>query len=107
MDTTLIQYNKQINSKKQKKNIIKQFYPVNSVEQKKPYVFTNYIPNITNKFNNRSRKYDLQPISSDRREVSSFLVNNKGKLDKLYKSGIYQINCKDCNAVYLGQTGRS
>jgi hypothetical protein len=86
---------------------MKYFYPVNSFEQKKSYVFTNYIPNVTSKINNRLRKYDLQPISSNKRDLSSFLVNNKERRDKLFKSGIYQINCKDCNAIYLGQTGRS
>jgi predicted GIY-YIG superfamily endonuclease len=35
------------------------------------------------------------------------LVNNKTKIPQLNQSGVYKINCKDCEAVYIGQTGRS
>ena len=35
------------------------------------------------------------------------LVNNKDKVNKLDRSGVYRINCKDCSAVYIGQSGRS
>lgn len=34
------------------------------------------------------------------------LNNSKDKTDESNNSGIYRINCKDCNAAYIGQTGR-
>ena len=33
--------------------------------------------------------------------------NNKDKTDNFSKSGIYYINCNECNAVYYDQTGRN
>src|SRR5436190_22769494 len=35
------------------------------------------------------------------------LSNNKKKLQKLEQNGIYKINCCDCDAIYIGQCGRS
>ena len=35
------------------------------------------------------------------------LSNNKKKLQKLEQNGIYKINCFDCDAIYIGQCGRS
>ena len=28
-------------------------------------------------------------------------------IDKYNKTGIYKLNCSDCNSFYIGQTGRS
>ena len=39
--------------------------------------------------------------------IGKILTNNKDKTDKFSKSGIYCINCNECNAVYYGQTGRN
>lgn len=38
--------------------------------------------------------------------MSNILVNNKDKVNKTRKSGVYQISCKYYNAVYISQTGR-
>ena len=35
------------------------------------------------------------------------LVINKTKIPQPNQSGVYEINCEDCEAVYIGQTGRS
>ena len=32
------------------------------------------------------------------------LINNKEKVDGLQKSGVYQLTCNDCDAIYIGQT---
>ena len=33
--------------------------------------------------------------------------NNLDKIEDIKKSGIYSINCSDCNKVYIGQTKRN
>ena len=36
------------------------------------------------------------------------MVNNKiDKIDKMSRSGVYELTCGDCDAFYIGQTGRS
>jgi hypothetical protein len=38
--------------------------------------------------------------------LQSLLGNPKDKVNRNEKSGIYEINCKDCNQKYIGQTKR-
>jgi hypothetical protein len=38
--------------------------------------------------------------------LQSLLGNPKDKVNRNEKSGIYEINCKDCNKKYIGQTKR-
>src|SRR5436190_22438206 len=39
--------------------------------------------------------------------VRNFLSSKKPVTDKCNKTGIYKINCADCESAYIGQTGRS
>lgn len=39
--------------------------------------------------------------------LSKIFINNKDKKDKLENSGVYQVNCSNCPACYVGQTGRA
>lgn len=39
--------------------------------------------------------------------LKSILVNSKDRLETLNKSGIYRLNCDDCEASYVGRTFRS
>lgn len=39
--------------------------------------------------------------------LGGILQNNKDKMDKLTKSGVYRLSCGDCEGVYIGQTGRN
>ena len=43
----------------------------------------------------------------NKQNLGRLLVNNKDKKDILEKSGVYKISCADCEAVYIGQSGRS
>jgi hypothetical protein len=56
---------------------------------------------------NRLRKIGCQTISVNKQNLGKILVNNKDKISKLDRSGVYKINCKDCPAVYIGQSGRN
>ena len=39
--------------------------------------------------------------------LGRMLINCKDKVDKSRKSGVYQLGCKICDAIYIGQTGRN
>lgn len=62
---------------------------------------------VTDKIKNVIRKQGYRPTFYTKCSVASFLSNNRVKTDKIKKSGIYKLKCADCNAVYVGQTGRS
>ena len=62
----------------------------------------NYAKEISNKIINIIKKYNTACINTN--NIGKIFTNNKDKTDKFSKSGIYCINCNECNAVYYGQT---
>ena len=53
-------------------------------------------------------KPNITPAFYNRNNLSSILVNNKIDIIKpITKSGVYKLQCDDCDAFYIGQTGRS
>ena len=54
------------------------------------------------------RKNTIIPGLYNKNILTSKLVNNKlDKIDKMSRSGVYDLSCGDCGAFYIGQTGRS
>jgi len=53
------------------------------------------------------KKYNIRTTCINTNNIGKILTNNKDKTDKISKSGIYSINCNECNAFYYGQTGRN
>jgi hypothetical protein len=45
-------------------------------------------------------------IYSNKRKLRDILGNPKDKFEVLEKSGVYQVECTGCDAVYIGQTKR-
>ena len=53
------------------------------------------------------RSYGITPALYNN-NLGSLLINNKiDQIYKLDKSGVYKLTCHDCDAFYIGQTGRS
>ena len=67
----------------------------------------NYVKGISNKIINILKKHNIRTTCINTNNIGKILTNNKDKSDKFSKSGIYCINCNECNAVYYGQTGRN
>ena len=44
--------------------------------------------------------------STNRNNLGTMLNNGKTKTPTLEKSGVYQLTCNDCPAMYIGETGR-
>lgn len=67
----------------------------------------NFINNVSPYIKNRISKFNINVIETNKTKLSSLLVNNKSKTDKLDRSGVYQLECKNCDAIYIGQCGRA
>ena len=67
----------------------------------------NYVKGISNKIINILKKYNIRTTCINTNNIGKILTNNKDKTDKFSKSGIYCINCNECNAVYYSQTFRN
>ena len=55
-----------------------------------------------------THKLNMTPAFYNRNNLSAIFVNNKIDIIKpITKSGVYKLQCDDCDAFYIGQTGRS
>uniref|UniRef100_A0A8D8Z808 Rhodanese domain-containing protein n=1 Tax=Cacopsylla melanoneura TaxID=428564 RepID=A0A8D8Z808_9HEMI len=63
------------------------------------------------RISNGLRKVGIQPSESgdayNDRTIGKYLINNKSKVEKGMKSGIYSIKCNDCDSTYVGMTQRA
>lgn len=90
----------QINKKEQDHKIVEQ-----SLEEYN-YFTIPYIKNISEKFGRKFKNY-FKIAYSCKNKLNRYIVTGKDKLEQMEKSGIvYQINCNNCEASYVGQTKR-
>ncbi|KAK5650193.1 hypothetical protein RI129_001222 [Pyrocoelia pectoralis] len=65
-----------------------------------------YIGPASHQFQNILNKYNINISFSSKDNLKSCLVHTKDPINAIDKSGVYKLNCKDCEAFYIGQTGR-
>jgi hypothetical protein len=63
-------------------------------------------PRLTRGIGSIFKSLDLQVIFTSGPNLQNLLGNPKDKVGANEKSGIYEINCKDCSQKYIGQTKR-
>lgn len=53
-------------------------------------------------------KDNIKPAFYNNKTLKNFLCNNKikPKIEKVEKSGIYEVKCDDCTGIYIGKTKR-
>ncbi|KYN11234.1 hypothetical protein ALC57_16619 [Trachymyrmex cornetzi] len=65
-----------------------------------------YVPVLTEKFKQFDRN-DIKVSFFSSNKLNKYIKVQKDRVDSLSKSNVvYKINCKDCDASYVGQTGR-
>jgi hypothetical protein len=69
-------------------------------------VSVTFAPKITNKLKNIFRKQNMQIVYRTQNKLNTFFCSTKDKVPILEKSGIYQVKCGSCDAVYYGQSRR-
>lgn len=77
------------------------------IADKKVRMKLTYYPPITNKLTEVLRSADIEPAFASVNKIKDRLCNNKDRIEKSHKSGIYQIKCESCDDLYVGQCRRA
>lgn len=80
-------------------------YP--TVKTNTKYSLITYIGQACNNIAQFFKKLNINISFKTNNSTGKFIKNNKTKLDKNNKSGVYKLTCKDCPKTYIGQSGRS
>lgn len=93
-------------NQKQKQILINKIFPKNKDNQK-TFVSLTFTTNKVNLIAKEFKKLNVNVAFKTNNSLGKFIKNNKDKIKKEDKSGVYKINCGTCNNYYIGQTGRS
>ena len=67
-----------------------------------------YYGNLTEKIKRKLKPFNIRVAYQNPGKLSDLIGSTKDKnIDELAKSGIYQLSCADCDAIYIGQTKRN
>ena len=94
-------------NKKQKQFTINKIYPHIKSNKNTRYTKLTYFGPISDKIAQIISKNNIQVAFTPSQKISQLLFNAKEKTSPFKKSGVYKLNCKECNSSYIGQTGRN
>lgn len=78
-----------------------------SCDTNKKFVKLQFYNDASLKVGNIFRRYGYTPAFSTNNKIINNIVSSKtAALEKLNQSGVYKINCSDCEAKYVGKTER-
>ena len=75
--------------------------------QHNKYITLTYHNSYTHKIANTFRKHKYKIAYRTTNIITKHINNTNTDIDKYNKTGVYKLNCNDCNSFYIGQTGRS
>ena len=79
-----------------------------SPRSNKGYVIIPYFPGLSEKIRRSLIPYGVKTIMKPGTKLGQILSSHKDKIQSNKRQGaIYQIPCKECNMVYIGETKRS
>lgn len=93
-------------NKKRYKLICNSIYP-HIKDRDFKYVSLTYHGTVSQQIARILSHHNLKVSFRPQTKLSNLLYNPKDKIDKFKKTGVYKLSCPDCNAFYVGQTGRS
>ena len=80
---------------------------MNTSTEKKKYFTIPYLKRTSEKFNIALNKFQFELVYKPMNNLNRFIKTGKDKIKKDELSNVvYQINCKDCDYSYVGQTKR-
>lgn len=94
-------------NRKLKQKTLANIYPPDS-PMPKNWRRLEYIGKTSQRISNIVTKHtDISFAFYNNNTIKKMIFNNKPRIDRLSKSGVYKINCNDCSSSYIGQTGRN
>lgn len=76
-------------------------------EDRVTYFCVPYIPSLTDKFKRITNDLNVKLAYCSINKLNKYIKTNKDPVPKLSNNNVvYKIDCKDCDASYVGQTGR-
>lgn len=99
----------QILYKKKYQQTLNLIYPHQKSITNTKYSILPFYGNISNIMCNEIKKTNtnLKIAFKTTNNIKKTLFNNKDKTQNIKNSGVYELNCDDCGAKYIGQTGRA
>lgn len=95
-------------TKKYKQITVKQFYPISdNTSRNQSFVSLPFAGKLSHDLGNYFKKLNIIPVFSSGTSIRNTLFNAKEKQDHMERCGLYRLNCPQCSASYIGQTGRS
>ena len=82
-------------------------YPKTRRENNKKFHSLTFLGPISNKISNTLTTDTISIAFESSNRLSNLLFNVKDKQNKYKKSGVYKLQCNECNSCYVGQTGRN
>lgn len=66
-----------------------------------------YIPRLFENISQKMKKYNIRTVPKITSSLNRYVRRGKDSTQKMDQSGVvYKINCKDCDATYVGETKR-
>lgn len=96
-----------LNKKYKKKFHLSYIYPLLSDNIKKQWRKFLFVNHQTSNLIGKKIPNTIQPAYYTNNKLKNYILNNKDKDQKMKKSGVYQLNCNDCNHFYIGKTCRN
>lgn len=98
---------KKIKKYKQQKQITESTQ-LEQIKDKPNFRKFTYHPKLHHKFQKIFKKHKITLAPQNNFSLQKILCNNiKDSTPELQKSGVYKINCADCNKLYIGKTKRT
>ena len=95
-----------IHKKHKIKRTIQSIYPASPDTKPKQFTSIEYHGKISLQIAKHLRQAGINTAFKTTNRLSN-IKNAKDKINNDDKSGIYELNCEECNSQYIGQTGRS
>ena len=70
------------------------------------WIRTPFLGCLSNKIARILKAHDLRPAYYSFNRVRDLFPSSKDPIPLMEKSGVYKLECSDCPAIYIGQTGR-
>ncbi len=85
---------------------VSEFTSLTKVEKQRKWVKLHYNGILTDKLGKLCNRFGLDPAMKSDGNIGQLLPRTYNSNNSRFGSGVYQLSCNDCSAVYIGQTGK-